>query len=80
MRPPHSRQHVQEKKSGWAGIRTQGTLSRTAVFKTAAFVHSATHPYFRDQNCGDWVENSPFLLVTRRHFSRSCRFGKPLLR
>ena|GEM_PF-1870071 len=31
-------------KSGWAGIRTQGTLTGTAVFKTAAFDHSATHP------------------------------------
>jgi hypothetical protein len=31
-------------KSGWGGIRTPGTLSRTAVFKTAALVHSATHP------------------------------------
>ena len=31
-------------KSGWAGIRTQGTRKGTAVFKTAAFDHSATHP------------------------------------
>ena len=31
-------------RSGWAGIRTQGTLTSTAVFKTAAFDHSATHP------------------------------------
>ena len=30
--------------SGWGGIRTPGTVSRTAVFKTAALVHSATHP------------------------------------
>ena len=31
-------------RSGWGGIRTPGTVSRTAVFKTAALVHSATHP------------------------------------
>ena len=30
--------------SGWGGIRTHGTVTRTAVFKTAAFDHSATHP------------------------------------
>ena len=30
--------------SGWGGIRTPGGLSPTAVFKTAAIVHSATHP------------------------------------
>jgi hypothetical protein len=29
---------------GWGGIRTHGTLARTAVFKTAALNHSATHP------------------------------------
>ena len=33
-----------EVKSGWGGIRTPGTLAGTAVFKTAAIVHSATHP------------------------------------
>ena len=32
--------------SGWGGIRTPGTVSRTAVFKTAALVHSATHPSY----------------------------------
>ena len=32
-------------KSGWAGIRTQGTRERTVIFKTTAFDHSATHPY-----------------------------------
>ena len=31
-------------RSGWGGIRTPGTVTRTAVFKTAALVHSATHP------------------------------------
>ena len=30
--------------SGWGGIRTPGTVARTAVFKTAALDHSATHP------------------------------------
>jgi hypothetical protein len=29
---------------GEGGIRTHGTLSRTAVFKTAALNHSATSP------------------------------------
>ena len=33
-----------EKTSGWGEIRTPGAVSRTAVFKTAALVHSATHP------------------------------------
>lgn len=30
---------------GEGGIRTHGTLSRTAVFKTAALNHSATSPH-----------------------------------
>ncbi len=30
--------------SGWGGIRTPVGLSPKAVFKTAAFDHSATHP------------------------------------
>ena len=30
---------------GWGEIRTHGTLSRSAVFKTAALNRSATHPY-----------------------------------
>ena len=29
---------------GWGGIRTHGTLARSAVFKTAALNRSATHP------------------------------------
>jgi hypothetical protein len=33
-------------ESGWEGIRTPGRLSPTAVFKTAALDHSATHPAF----------------------------------
>src|SRR4030095_12269340 len=32
-------------KGGWGGIRTPGSLSTTAVFKTAALNHSATHPF-----------------------------------
>ncbi len=31
-------------KSGWGGIRTPGRVATSAVFKTAALVHSATHP------------------------------------
>jgi hypothetical protein len=34
----------QQKTCGWGGIRTPGRLSPTAVFKTAALDHSATHP------------------------------------
>ena len=34
-------------KCGWGGIRTPGSLSTTAVFKTAALNHSATHPIAR---------------------------------
>jgi hypothetical protein len=32
------------KKSGWGGIRTHGTVTRTPVFKTGALNRSATHP------------------------------------
>ncbi len=32
------------RNGGWGEIRTHGTLSRTAVFKTAALNRSATHP------------------------------------
>ncbi len=34
----------QKKRSGGGGIRTPDTLSRTSVFKTDAFNHSATPP------------------------------------
>jgi hypothetical protein len=34
------------KAGGWGGIRTHGELAPTAVFKTAALNHSATHPSF----------------------------------
>jgi hypothetical protein len=33
-----------DSKGGWGGIRTPGAVARTAVFKTAALDHSATHP------------------------------------
>jgi hypothetical protein len=33
-----------ESLCGWGGIRTPGGLAPTAVFKTAALDHSATHP------------------------------------
>ena len=33
-----------ERVSGWGGIRTPGTVSRTPVFKTGALNHSATQP------------------------------------
>ena len=36
--------HLVEKIGGEGGIRTHGTLSRTPVFKTGAFDHSATPP------------------------------------
>ncbi len=37
-------QHVMKVSGGWGGIRTHGRLAPTAVFKTAALNHSATHP------------------------------------
>ena len=43
VKPGETREKTPE-PSGWGGIRTPGTLSRTAVFKTAALDHSATHP------------------------------------
>src|SRR4051794_9995167 len=39
--------------SGGEGIRTPGTLASTAVFKTAAFDHSATPPEFGEN--GLWA-------------------------
>ncbi len=41
---PMTRLTVSEKAGGGGGIRTHGTLSRTPVFKTGAFDHSATPP------------------------------------
>jgi integrase len=41
---PQAAERGKTKKSGWGGIRTPGGLSPTAVFKTAALDHSATHP------------------------------------
>ena len=41
---PHKSQESAHLKGGWGGIRTPGSLSTTAVFKTAALNHSATHP------------------------------------
>ena len=38
---------------GWGGIRTHGELAPTAVFKTAALNHSATHPARRHSARGD---------------------------
>lgn len=35
---------LHKRTCGWGGIRTPGGLSPTAVFKTAALDHSATHP------------------------------------
>ena len=35
---------LHKRSSGWGGIRTPVAVSRQAVFKTAALVHSATHP------------------------------------
>jgi hypothetical protein len=38
------KQTHKKRNGGEGGIRTHGTLSRTAVFKTAALNHSATSP------------------------------------
>ena len=35
---------ISEGNGGWGGIRTHGRLAPSAVFKTAAIDHSATHP------------------------------------
>jgi hypothetical protein len=35
---------IPRENGGWGGIRTHGELAPTAVFKTAALNHSATHP------------------------------------
>ena len=41
---------------GQGGIRTHGTLARSAVFKTAAFDHSATCPsLFGHSNLGNFI-------------------------
>src|SRR5688572_19118704 len=37
-------------RNGWGGIRTPGGLAPSAVFKTAALDHSATHPVV-DAHC-----------------------------
>ncbi|MEP4699608.1 MAG: hypothetical protein ABJZ79_00535, partial [Parasphingorhabdus sp.] len=44
MMPPSSKYLLIKEKAlgGGGGIRTHGTLSRTLVFKTSAFDHSAT--------------------------------------
>ena len=39
--------NLPENNGGWGGIRTHETLTRLAVFKTAAFNRSATHPHWR---------------------------------
>src|SRR5687768_16214189 len=36
--------NIMQVDGGWGGIRTHGELAPTAVFKTAALNHSATHP------------------------------------
>lgn len=41
---------------GEGGIRTHGTLPRTAVFKTAAFNHSATSPSVQTSSLKDSVQ------------------------
>ena len=35
---------LRKHNGGWGEIRTHGELAPTAVFKTAALNHSATHP------------------------------------
>ena len=50
---------------GWGEIRTHGTLTRTAVFKTAALNRSATHP--------DWhpIQTKRTLMREPCHLKRS---------
>ena len=54
-----------EKNGGEGGIRTHGTLSRTAVFKTAALNHSATSP--KQLGCfGHCCSNTRFLCLEEK--------------
>src|SRR3546814_4750618 len=41
---PNQRLKAKGECGGWGGIRTHGEREPTAVFKTAALNHSATHP------------------------------------
>jgi hypothetical protein len=43
-REPEERSSREDNSGGGGGIRTHGTVSRTAVFKTAALNHSTTPP------------------------------------
>lgn len=43
---------VKKNDGGWGEIRTHGMLSHSAVFKTAALNHSATHPFNFRKSCG----------------------------
>ena len=45
---------------GWGGIRTHGALARTAVFKTAALNHSATHPARRRRTLAIGIAQGKF--------------------
>ncbi len=51
--PTKSRTHFCTRGGG--GIRTRGTVSHTTVFKTVAFNHSATPPYFALRSDTSWL-------------------------
>ena len=50
-------QYLMDKVNGGRGIRTPGTVSRTTVFKTAAFNHSAIPPVVRITETTDASES-----------------------
>src|ERR1035438_4712352 len=56
---------------GEGGIRTPGTVSRTPVFKTGAFNHSATSPsYYSFTTVPDFLRGAairPLLVFNRLH-------------
>lgn len=58
---------------GWGGIRTPGTRTGTAVFKTAALDHSATHPLFwpSAQPAWDIASDNPQARFAERTLSQS---------
>src|SRR5579872_3327715 len=63
--------------SGGEGIRTPGTVAGTAVFKTAAFDHSATPPsiqirfsFYRTQTLADGLCGRPFTSYSHSYPNR----------
>ncbi len=56
--------------SGWGEIRTPGGLSPTAVFKTAALDHSATHPKHLENKVLDVFAKPATMILDTRAYTR----------